>query len=381
MKYLPLLLGNLMRRKARTILTVGSFAVALFLFGLLFTIRAAFNQGIEAAGSDRLVVINKVSLIQPLPLAYRDRILRTPGVKEATYANWFGGVYQDEKNFFAQFAVGHETWRQMYPEFRLTEKEWADFAANRTACIAGEVTARRFGWKVGDRIPIRGVIYPGAWEFDLVGIYKGSKPQDDTSQFWFRWDYLQEKGPAWSKGYVGWYVARMNAGEDMAALANRIDEGFANSTWETRTQSEQMFMASFVKQMGNIEFLMVTIGSVVFFTLLLVTGNSMAMSVRERTGELAVLKAVGFGDTFVLTLVMVESLVIAAIGGGLGILAAKAFTVIVGDPTQGLLPVFYLSTVGIVSGLAATVLVGVAAGLLPALSAMRLQVVQAFRRV
>jgi len=381
MKYLPLLLANLTRRKVRTILTVGSFAVALFLFGLLYTIRASFNQGIEAAGADRLVVINKVSLIQPLPLAYRDRIQRTPGIKEVTYANWFGGVYQDEKNFFAQFAVDHSTWRAMYPEFLLSEKEWSDFSASRTACIAGEFTAKRFGWKVGDRIPVRGVIYPGAWEFDLVGIYKGARPQDDTSQFWFRWDYLQENGPPWTKGYVGWYVARMNAGEDMAALASKLDESFANSTWETRTQSEQFFMASFVKQMGNIEFLMVTIGSVVFFTLLLVTGNSMAMSVRERTGELAVLKAVGFTDTFVLGLVMTESLLIAVVGGGLGILAAKAFTVFGGDPTGGLLPVFYLSMVGIVSGLVATVLVGVAAGLLPALSARRLQVVQAFRRL
>ena len=381
MRFLPLLLANLGRRKVRTVLTVGSFAVALFLFCLLITIRGAFTAGVEVAGADRIVAINKVSIIQPLPLAYRERILRVPGIKEITWANWFGGVYKDEKNFFPQFAIDHESWRVMYPEYLLPEQAWKDFAANRTACIAGEYTAKRFGWKVGDRIPLRGVFFQGTWEFDLVGIYKGAREQDDTSMFWFRWDYLQERGPEWGRGYVGWYVARMQPGADAASVSKAVDELFANSTFETRTQSEQFFMASWVKQMGNIEFLMAAIGSVVFFTLLLVTGNSMAMSVRERTSELGVLKAVGFGDVFVLALVLAETLLIAGAGGALGIVAAKAFTVLVGDPTGGLFPVFYLPPIAIGAGAAVTVVVALVAGLLPALSAMRLPVVQAFRRV
>jgi putative ABC transport system permease protein len=381
MKFLPLLLANLGRRKIRTILTIGSFMVALFLFGLLYTIRGAFNAGIEVAGADRLITINKVSIIQPLPIAYRDRILKVPGIKEIAYASWFGGVYQDEKNFFAQFAVDPASWRALYPEYLLSEKEWADFASNRQAAIAGEFTAKRFGWKVGDRIPIRGVFYQGTWEFDLVGIYKGARKQDDTSMFWFRMDYLHERGPEWGRGNVGWYIARIEPGADAAAVSKAVDELFVNSAFETRTQSEQFFMASWMKQMGNIEFLMATIGSVVFFTLLLVTGNSMAMSVRERTGEMAVLKAIGFGDVFVLVLVLLETLLIAFVGGGLGLLLIKAFTTFGGDPTGGLFPVFYFSPTGIALGLGITFAVGLAAGLLPALSAMRLQVVQAFRRV
>lgn len=380
MKFWPLLLAYLTRRKTRTLLTVGSFAVSLFLFCLLVTIRNSFQQGVQAAGADRLVVINKVSLIQPLPLAYRDRILKVPGIKEITYANWFGGVYQDERNFFAQFAIDHETYRQMYPEFLVPDDQWRAFQADRQGAIAGESTAKRFHWKVGDRIPIKGAIFPGDWEFNLVGIYKGARPNDDLTQFWFRWDYLTEKAPPWAKGFVGWYTVRVEKGADAVAVTKDIDSRFANSPWETRTQSEQAFMASFVEQMGNIGFLMTVIGSVVFFTLLLVAGNTMAMSVRERTGELAVLKTVGFTDRAVLVLVLVEVTLIAVLGGALGIGLAKLFT-LRGDPTNGMLASFYLPPGAMAAGAALTVLVGVVAGLIPAMTAMRLQVVHALRKL
>ena len=380
MKFWPLLLAYLMRRKTRTVLTVGSFAVSLFLFCLLVTIRAGFQQGVQAAGADRLVVINKVSLIQPLPLAYRDKILRVPGIKEATFANWFGGVYQEEKNFFAQFAIDHTTYRQMFPEFLVPEDQWKAFQADKAGAIAGEATAKRFGWKVGDRIPIKGAIFPGLWEFNLDGIYKGARPSDDLTQFWFRWDYLDEKGPAWTKGFVGWYTVRVQPGADAVQISKEVDSRFANSPWETRTQSEQAFMAAFVEQMGNIGFLMTVIGSVVFFTLLLVAGNTMAMSVRERTGELAVLKTVGFTDRAVLLLVLVEVTLIALVGGALGIVLAKLFT-LRGDPTGGIFASFYLPPWAMWTGAALTVVVGLLAGLIPALTAMRLQVVQALRKL
>jgi putative ABC transport system permease protein len=380
MKFLPLLAANLFRRKIRTTLTVGSFTVALFLFGLLVTIRGAFNQGVEAAGVDRLIVMSKVSLVQPLPLAYRDRLARVPGVKQVTFASWFGGVYQDEKNFFAQFAVDPEGWREMYREFRVPDDQWEAFRKDKAGAIAGSVTAKRFGWKVGDRIPIRGAFYQGEWQFNLRGIYEGTRPQDDLSQFWFRWDYLDEKVEPYLKGWVGWYVVRLERGNDAAAVSRRIDEQFANSAFESRTQTEQAFMASFVEQMGNIEFLMLAIGGVVVFTLLLVTGNTMATAVRERTGELAVLKTVGFGDGFVLGLVLLESALLAAVGGTLGVLLAKAFT-LGGDPTNGMLPVFYMPAWSLLAGVVLAVVVGLLAGLLPAWAAMRLQVVQALRRV
>lgn len=379
MKYRHLILANLLRKKIRTSLTAGSFAAALFLFGILAVVRGAFHQGLEVAGADRLVVLNKVSIIQPLPLSYRDRLLRIPGVTQVTFANWFGGVYQDERNFFPQFAVDRETYRQMFPEFVVPDDQWQAFLADREGCIVGEALAERFNWKLGDRIPILGTIFPGAWEFNIRGIYRGKRPQDDATQFWFRWDYLDERTP-YRKGVVGWYMVRIANPDDAVRVVKAIDQEFVNSPWETKTDTEKAFAASWLKQMGNIEFLISSIGGVVFFTLLLVTGNTMAIAVRERGRELAVLKAVGFSDRFVLVLVVVETMVVAAVGGGIGLALAKLFS-LRGDPTRGLLPFFYLPPDVIVLGFALALAVGLMAGSLPALSAMRLRVVDALRRV
>ena len=379
MKYRHLILANLLRKKTRTGLTAGSFAAALFLFGILAVVRGAFHQGLEVAGTDRLVVVSKVSMIQPLPLSYRDRLLRIPGVTQATFANWFGGVYQDERNFFPQFAIDREGYRQMFPEFAIPDDQWRAFLADREGCIVGEGLAKRFHWKLGDRIPIKGTIFPGTWELNIRGIYHGTRTQDDTTQFWFRWDYLDER-TSYRKGFVGWYTVRIANPDDATRVVKAIDEEFANSPWESKTDTEKSFAASFVKQMGNIEFLILTIGSVVFFTLLLVSGNTMAITVRERVRELAVLKAIGYSDRFVLILVMAETMIIAAGGGGLGLGLAKLFT-LRGDPTRGLLPFFYLPPDAIVLGFALALAVGLMAGILPAVSAMRLRVVDALRRV
>jgi putative ABC transport system permease protein len=380
MKFLPLIFANLLRKKVRTVLTIGSFAVALFLFGLLATIRVAFSQGVDVAGADRLMVINKVSIIQPLPLPYRDRILRIPGVKQVTFANWFGGVYIDEKNFFPQFAVDTETYRSMYPEFVLPDDQWKAFQEDKAGAIAGKLTADKYHWKIGDRIPIRGTYLSGVFEFNLRGIYQGTRAQDDTTQFWFHWDYLNEKMPPSYKNMIGWYTLRIDDPDHATSVMKAIDETFANSPYETRAQTEKEMAASFAKQMGNIEFLILSIGAVVFFTLLLVTGNTMAIAVRERTAELAVLKTVGFHDGAVLVLVLAESTLVALLGGGLGIGLAKLLT-LRGDPTGGFLPIFYLPKAAVAAGVAAALLVGVIAGFLPAFSAMRLRVVEALRRV
>jgi len=380
MKYRHLIFANLFRKKIRTTLTLGSFAVALFLFGLLAVVRGAFNQGLEVAGANRLVVVNKVSIIQPLPISYMDKIARIPGVTLVTHANWFGGVYQDERNFFPQFAIQDETYRQMFSEFIVPEDQWNAFVGDREGAIVGEDLVKRFHWKVGDRVPIKGTIFPGTWEFNIRGIYKGSRPQDDTTQFWFRYKYLEERENPYWKGLIGWYTVRIDNPDNATRVAAAIDDTFANSPWETKTETEKAFAAGFVKQAGNIEFLLLSIGSVVFFTLLLVTGNTMAIAVRERMRELAVLKAVGFSDGFVLSLVLGESLFLAAIGGGLGLLLCKLFT-LRGDPTGGLLPYFYLALPAVILGLLAALGVGLAAGILPAWSAMRLRVVDALRRV
>ena len=379
MKYVPLVLSNLFRKKTRTALTAGSFAVALFLFGILAVVDGAFQQGVDVAGVDRLVVLNRVSIIQPLPLAYRDRLLRIPGVSHVTFANWFGGVYQDERNFFPQFAIDRESYRQMFTEFIVPDDQWQAFQTDKEGAIVGEALAERFKWKLGDRIPIKGTIFAGTWEFNIRGIYRGRRVQDDTTQFWFRWDYLDER-KAFGKGSVGWYTVRIANPDDAVRLVKVIDEQFANSPTETKTDTEKAFAASFVKQMGNIQLLIMSVGSVVFFTLLLVTGNTMAIAVRERTRELAVLKAVGFSDRFVLILVIAETMVVALVGGGVGLGLAKLFT-LRGDPTGGLLPFFYLASDDIALGLGLALAVGFAAGVLPALSASRLRVVDALRRV
>ena len=379
MKYLPLVLSSLFRKKTRTALTAGSFAVALFLFGILAVVDSAFQQGVDVAGVDRLVVLNRVSIIQPLPLAYRDRLARVPGVTQVTFANWFGGVYQDERNFFPQFAIDHESYRLMFPEFVVPDDQWQAFRGDREGAIVGEALAERFQWKVGDRVPIRGTIFQGNWEFNIRGVYRGRRVQDDTTQFWFRWDYLNER-KTFGKGAVGWYTVRIANPDEAVRLVKAIDEQFANSPAETKTDTEKAFAASFVKQMGNIQLLIMSVGSVVFFTLLLVTGNTMAIAVRERTRELAVLKAVGFSGGFVLVLVIVETLIVAAVGGGIGLGLAKLFT-LRGDPTGGLLPFFHLPGTAVVSGLVLALAVGLTAGILPAFSASRLRVVDALRRI
>ena len=380
MRFLPLLIANLFRKKIRTTLTIGSFFVALLLFALLAALRAGFQQGVDVAGADRLVVIGRTGLIQPLPLPYLDRIRRIPGVKEVAHATWFGGIYQDPKNFFAQFAIEPDQWLAMYPEFQVDEAEWAAFKADRQGVILGRKLAARFGWKIGDRIPLKAPGYLGgdSWEFNVRGLYRGTRRQDDETQFWMQHRYMYEKGPDYWKGIVGWYVVRVADPSEAPRVLKAIDAEFANSASETRTQTESAFAASFVKQMGNIEFLIMVIGSIVLFTLLLVTGNTMAISVRERTNELAVLKAIGYSDRFVLGLVLAESVIIAAVGGGLGLLAGSAITT--RDLTNGII-LMYLPATAAVIGVFVAVGTGLVAGLLPALSAMRLGVVDALRRV
>ena len=381
MKYLPFIFRNLFRKKTRTILTVGSIAVALFLFGLLVTIESALNAGVDVAGADRLVVRNKISLIMPLPLAYQERLRQIDHVTEATFASWFGGVYQDPKNFFPQFAIDTDTYREMFPEFKISDQQWLDFLADREGAVVGRVTAERFGWNLGDRIPLQGTIWTGTWEFNIRAIYEGSREGDDESQFWFQWKYLEERRPTgYGDGTVGWYTVQIDNPDNAVSVSRAIDERFANSAFETSTETEQAFAAGFAKQIGNIRMLILSIGAVVLFTLLLVTGNTMAMAVRERVPELGVLKTLGFGDSTVLFLVLAEALAIALVGGAIGIGLAKLFTMS-GDPTGGMLPVFYISGTQMASGIALALFVGLAAGMIPAMTAMKLRIVDALRRV
>jgi putative ABC transport system permease protein len=382
MKFSGIIFANLLRKKVRLLLTIGSFAVALFLFAFLGVVRDAFGRGADVAGADRLVIINRTSIINTIPLSYRDQILRVPGVRYVTHNNWFGGIYQDEKNFFPQFVIDPENQRAVFPEFVVPEDQWNAFLKDREGAVVGARTMERFHWKIGDRIPIKTTIWGGgSWEFNIDGVYHGKQPQDDETQFWLQWDYFEERIPERIKGQVGWYVLRVQNPDDSPRIAKTIDEQFANSPYETRTETESAFAAGWVKQFGNIRFLIVTIGAVVFFTLLLVTGNTMAIAVRERTPELAVLKAIGFSDRSVLVFVLGESLAISLIGGLVGLFLAVLAVPVLSKALSGMLPRLFLSSTLLAFGLGTALAVGIVSGALPGIAAMRMRVVNALRRV
>jgi putative ABC transport system permease protein len=383
MRYLYLVWSNLKRKKLRTMLTLLSITVAFMLFGYLAAIKQGFNQGIDVAGLDRLIVRDKISIIQLLPEAYESRIEQVEGVVEAVHQTWFGGVYQKPSNFFAQLPVEPEGYLAMYPELLLSQAEFEAWKSTRSGAIAGRGIADRFDWKVGDRIPINATIWPReggerTWEFDLVGIYDGAEKGTDTSSFLFRYDFFEESRQ-FGKGLVGWYTVRVADPDRAGESAALIDAEFANSPNETKTEPEGAFLQGFANQVGNIGFIMMAIVAAVFFTILLVAGNTMAYAVRERTSELAVLKAIGFSDRGVFGLILAEALVITGLGGATGLLLAWLL-VAMGDPTGGSIPVFYIPTRDLLLGLALIAVMALATGTLPALQAQRLRIADALRR-
>ena len=373
-----------MRKKLRSLLTLLSILIAFVLFGYLSAIREAFSAGVSVAGADRIVVRHKVSIIQLLPVSYKQRIEQVPGVSLVAHATWFGGIYQEPKNFFPQLAVEPEAYLNVYPEMRLPEEQKKAWLATRTGAIVGRKTADRFGFKVGDRVPIQATFWnkkdgSRIWEFDIVGIFDGEKKGTDTTPLLFRYDYFDE-ARAQAKGQVGWYVVRVGNPDQSADIAKAIDADFANSPFETKADTEKAFVQSFAKQIGDIGKIMVAILSAVFFTILLVAGNTMAQAVRERREELGVLKAIGFTNTQVLVIVLLESCLLSCLGGlaGLGLACAAIAS---GDPTGGGLPIFYFPPADLALGVVLTLGLGLAAGILPALQAMRLNVADALRRM
>ncbi len=383
MKFLPLVWKNLFRRKARTLFTVLSIMVAFVLFAYLAAIRLAFGTGVSVAGADRMLVIHKVSLIQPLPESYLGRIAAVDGVADISHMSWFGGIYQDPRNFFAQFAVDPESYLRLYPEIVLSDAEREAWLRNRTGAIVGRVTADRFGWEVGDRIPIEGTIFRTrsgpTWEFTIDGIYEAGVEGYDTSTLLFHHEYLMEANDQGAR-FIGQYVIRIDDPARSADVAAAIDTRFANSPAETRTSTEQAFLQGFADQIGNIGAIVTAILGAVFFTILVITANTMAQSIRERTSELAVLKTLGFTDRRVLALVLIESLVLAVAGGAVG-LGVGWLLIGLGDPTGGFLAVFLIPTRDLVVGGVLVVLLGFAAGAVPALLATRLRIVDALRKV
>ncbi|MEO6213207.1 MAG: FtsX-like permease family protein [Vicinamibacterales bacterium] len=385
MKYLHLIWRNLTRRKIRTIFTVLSIFIAFLLFGVLMAIRAAFGLGIEVAGADRLMTIHKVSFIQPLPKSYMERIRGLAGVTGITHANWFGGIYQDPSNFIANMAVEPESWLRMYPEFELPDEQKKAWFADRGGAIVGIDTAKRFGWKVGDRVPLQGTIYRKAdnspWEFTIDGIYDSKVKGTDKTQFFFQYNYLNEnlRDRSFGSDQVGWYIVRVENPAQADELAKRMDAMFANSPAETKTATEKAFVSDFAKQVGDIGAIMTAIAAIVMFFILFVAGNAMAQSIRERTNELAILKTLGFTDGKVLAMVLAESALIAMLGGGLG-LGVAWLLIAQGDPTGGFLPIFYFPPKDVAFGCVLVLLLGAGSGFLPAWQAGRLKIVDALRR-
>jgi putative ABC transport system permease protein len=384
MKFIHLIWSNLKRKKLRTGLTLLSILVAFILFGFLSSIKQALAGGVSLEGANRLIVRQKVSLINLLPESYKARMERIPGVSLAVHQTWFGGIYQDAKNFFMQNPVVPEDFLNMHPEFILPPEQKKAWLETRTGAIVGRKTADRFHWKIGQKVPIQSSIWAQTggsrvWEFDIVGIFTGRDKNTDTTSMFFRYDYFDEARTG-AKGQVGWYSIRIKDPSQAAAIATRVDQEFENSPYETKTEPEGAFVQGWAKQVGNIALITASIMGAVFFTILLVTGNTMSQAVRERTGELGVLKAIGFSNAQVLGLVLAESCLVAVLGGALGMgiawLIASG-----GDPTGGMLPQFFLPHRDLLAGLGLSLALGLVTGIFPALSAMRLRVADALRRM
>ena len=384
MNKLGLVWSNLFRRKLRTVLTLFSVLVAFLLFTLLRTATDAFSGGgFTQPGIDRLVVAPKYSIIDPLPVALLQQIESVEGVENAAHADWFGGVYQDARNFFPQYPVQPFDWFDLHTEYHIDPAELETFARTRTGAVAPVELAEKYGWKVGDKIPIQGQIYAQRdggrlWEFDLVGTYRGPENVPQPSEFLFHYERFSEANE-YGPGNVGWYMVRIADSERAAEIASAIDALFENSLNPTRTSTEAEYNRQFVEQMGNIELMMTGILGAVFFTILLLTGNTMAQGLRERVPELAVLKTLGFTDSGVAWLMLGEAVMLCLFGALLGVIAALGVAALVGAQLESILGQFEVSWSIVAWALATSVVLGVLVGAVPSLTARRLTIVDALR--
>jgi putative ABC transport system permease protein len=384
MKYLHLIWASLFRRKTRTVLTLVSIVAAFLLFGLLDAVRTSFSQaGQSANGAARLQTGSKLSFIQPLPQSLEAQIARVDGVKSVTYANWFGGAYQDPHNQVFSFAVA-PNYLDLYPEIAVTEAERKAFADTRTGALVGEKLAQKFHWKVGDRVPLQSTIFPDRqgnknWQFDIVGILHATDKKTGgffDQMFLLHWKYFDETTP-YNQGQAGWYVTRVADVNQADRVAKAIDALSANSDHETRTQTEQAATASWMKQLADIGLIVGSIMGAVFFTLLLLSGNTMMQAVRERTSELGVLKTIGFSSRSVLAMVLAESVLLLVLGGVVGLALATFIIPAISAGSGGMLNLPSVGAGSWVLGLGLMALIGMLVGALPAWKAMRLNIVDA----
>ncbi|HEY5807040.1 MAG TPA: ABC transporter permease [Povalibacter sp.] len=383
MKYLHLLWANLQRKRLRTWLTIASIIVAFLLFGVLQTMRAALTGGASLAGVDRLMTIHKVSLIQPLPSSYLNRVRGIDGIRVATSLNWFGGVYQEDRNQVPVMTVDPKTFFEVYPEYQLPPDQAAAFRADRTAAIVGEAVAQKFGWKAGDTIPMRSNIFTNSdgttvWNMKVAGVYKTTNNSDNQSVY-FHYDYLNE-ARTWGRDDIGWIVTRIAEPDHSAEIARKIDALFANSSTETKTSTEKAFIQGFANQMGNIGAIVTAVASAVFFTLLLVIANTISQSVRERTNELAVMKTLGFSSFNVTAMVLAEALLLTLLGAAIGLGLAQLLSAALGQAMAQFFPALGMPPDTFVIGAVIAVFLGALAGALPSAQAWQLKIVDALRK-
>jgi putative ABC transport system permease protein len=382
MKYLWLVIKSARRSKRRTILTVLSVAIAVFLFASLRAVLDGFSAAVEASSSTRIVTQRSTSLFFSMPISHAEAIRNTPGVQDVTWASWFGGVYKDSRNFFAQYAIEPESYLRIYPEIVLTAEERKAFLDDRTGCIVGDGLARTYGFKVGDKITLQvGIPTYGTSDFDYTvrGIYRSGGAAVDNQSMMFHWKYADERST--QKGLAGWYIAQIANPDQAAQVAGAIDRKFASSPFETKTDTERAFQNTFVSMVGNINLLIGSIALAVVITTLFVAGNTMAMSVRERTTEIAVMRTLGFQSATIFLLVAGEGLLMALTGGLVGAVLARLIVNPGFFPAGGFIPEITVSNTNVAIGVGLSAAIGIVAGLIPATIASRLKIVDALRRV
>ncbi len=376
-RFLPFILRSTLRNKRRTVLTILSLIISLFLFCTLRTVITSLAASLESASTARLITRRSTSLTFMMPASYRDRLAQIPGVEDVAYMSWFGGVYIDERNFFAQFAVDPVRYLVMYPEYRLTPEEKETFRRERTACIIGEKLARKYGFKKGDRITLRGTIFEGIWDFTVCGIALPATPDLDTNWLLFNGEYLNQRMGDF--GQVGTFVLKLKDPSRAGDIARIVDATFANSAAETKTETEKAFQLGFISMLGNIQAVIYALGSAIVIAIGLVSMNTMMMAARERTREIAVLKALGFNDRTVVGLVLAEALLITLVGGLLGAGLARLVFAFSNFNAGGFFQQFKVTDGTLAQAMGIALFLGLVSGLAPAWNAARLRIVDALR--